>query len=92
MPVPPRPFNFNGLVRHYYLRERPHMGDVQILLTPKHDRERSSHELALEIRQMINQIDVPAGTSLKTVEPPPGPPVMATPAGRGLWPHPRGAP
>ncbi|MBT25338.1 MAG: hypothetical protein CML60_02885 [Rhodobacteraceae bacterium] len=72
------PFNFNGLVRHYYLRERPHMGDVQILLTPKHDRDRSSHELALEIRQMIAQIDLPAGASLKTVEPPPGPPVMAT--------------
>lgn len=72
------PFNFNGLVRHYYLRERPHMGDVQILLTPKHDRERTSHELALVLRQRISQIDVPAGTSLKTVEPPPGPPVMAT--------------
>jgi multidrug efflux pump subunit AcrB len=72
------PFNFNGLVRHYYLRERPHMGDVQILLSPKHDRERTSHELALQIREMINQIDVPAGTSLKAVEPPPGPPVMAT--------------
>ncbi|WP_417241730.1 efflux RND transporter permease subunit [Celeribacter sp.] len=72
------PFNFNGLVRHYYLRERANMGDVQINLTAKHDRERTSHELALVIREMIAELDVPAGTNLKTVEPPPGPPVMAT--------------
>lgn len=72
------PFNFNGLVRHYYLRERPHMGDVQINLTPKTDRDRSSHDLALVIRQMISELDLPPGTNLKTVEPPPGPPVIAT--------------
>ncbi|SEQ26076.1 efflux RND transporter permease subunit [Thalassovita taeanensis] len=72
------PFNFNGLVRHYYLRERPNLGDVQINLTPKGDRDRSSHELALVIRDMLADLDVPQGTSLKTVEPPPGPPVMAT--------------
>ncbi|MEZ5675882.1 Multidrug efflux pump subunit AcrB [Thalassovita litoralis] len=72
------PFNFNGLVRHYYMRERPYMGDVQINLTPKTDRDRSSHDLALIIRDMISELDVPAGTSMKTVEPPPGPPVIAT--------------
>ncbi|KUJ85734.1 multidrug transporter AcrB [Ruegeria marisrubri] len=72
------PFNFNGLVRHYYLREMPHMGDVQINLAPKHDRDRTSHEIALEIRELVSQLDVPAGTSLKTVEPPPGPPVLST--------------
>ncbi|MEM5468936.1 efflux RND transporter permease subunit [Celeribacter marinus] len=72
------PFNFNGLVRHYYLRERANMGDVQINLTAKHDRERTSHELALIIRAMVAQLDVPVGTNIKTVEPPPGPPVMAT--------------
>ncbi|WP_319826353.1 efflux RND transporter permease subunit [Thalassovita sp.] len=72
------PFNFNGLVRHYYLRERPHMGDVQINLTPKTDRDRSSHDLALVIRAMISDLDLPEGASLKTVEPPPGPPVIAT--------------
>jgi multidrug efflux pump subunit AcrB len=72
------PFNFNGLVRHYYLRERPHMGDVQINLTPKTERDRSSHELALDIRKLISSLPLPEGASLKTVEPPPGPPVMAT--------------
>lgn len=72
------PFNFNGLVRHYYLREEPQMGEVAILLTPKHGRDRSSHDLALEIRERISKLDVPKGTNMKTVEPPPGPPVIAT--------------
>ncbi|MAZ15897.1 MAG: multidrug transporter AcrB [Ahrensia sp.] len=72
------PFNFNGLVRHYYLRAYPYQGDVQINLTPKTERDRESHEIALEIRERINRIDVPEGTSLKTVEPPPGPPVIST--------------
>ncbi|GAB4386929.1 efflux RND transporter permease subunit [Albidovulum sp.] len=72
------PFNFNGLVRHYYLRAAPNMGDVQINLAPKGERDRTSHEIALEIRQRIAALDLPAGTSLKTVEPPPGPPVLST--------------
>ncbi|RLL71832.1 efflux RND transporter permease subunit [Paenirhodobacter hankyongi] len=72
------PFNFNGLVRHYYLREYPYQGDVQINLTNKADRDRSSHDIALDVRERIAKLDLPAGTSLKTVEPPPGPPVMAT--------------
>ena len=72
------PFNFNGLVRHSYLRASPHMGDVAINLTPKGDRERSSHEIALDIRKRIAGLKLPAGSSLKVIEPPPGPPVMAT--------------
>lgn len=72
------PFNFNGLVRHYYLREKPELGDVQINLSPKGERERTSHQIALDLRERILKLDVPAGTSLKTVEPPPGPPVIAT--------------
>jgi multidrug efflux pump subunit AcrB len=72
------PFNFNGLVRHSYLRSNPWMGDVAINLTPKGERSRSSHDLALAIREAVLKLDVPAGTSLKVVEPPPGPPVMAT--------------
>ena len=72
------PFNFNGLVRHYYLRDRANMGDVQINLTPKGERERSSHGLALVIRDMIAELPLPEGASLKTVEPPPGPPVIST--------------
>jgi len=72
------PFNFNGLVRHYYLRAEPHLGDVQINLTPKGDRDRASHDIALDIRERLRAIDLPDGASLKTVEPPPGPPVIAT--------------
>ena len=72
------PFNFNGLVRHSYLRALPEQGDVAINLLPKDERDRPSHAIALDIRERIAALDVPPGTSLKVVEPPPGPPVMAT--------------
>lgn len=72
------PFNFNGLVRHYFLRAEPHMGDVQINLSEVGHGARSSHEIALELRERLAALDLPEGASLKTVEPPPGPPVMAT--------------
>ncbi len=72
------PFNFNGLVRHSYYRAEPHLGDVALNLLPKGERRRSSHDLALDIRERIKAVAVPAGTSLKVVEPPPGPPVLAT--------------
>tara|TARA_R110000751_G_scaffold71441_5_gene144811 strand:- start:28 stop:3225 length:3198 start_codon:yes stop_codon:yes gene_type:complete len=72
------PFNFNGLVRHYYLRNQPNLGDVQVNLQHQGERDRTSHDIALDIRQRMVGLDVPAGTSIKVVEPPPGPPVMAT--------------
>jgi multidrug efflux pump subunit AcrB len=72
------PFNFNGLVRHSYMRAAAYNGDVAINLVPKGERDRASHDIALDIRKRISAIKVPAGTSLKVVEPPPGPPVMAT--------------
>jgi multidrug efflux pump subunit AcrB len=72
------PFNFNGLVRHYYVRQMPELGDVQLTLTSKEERERSSHDIALELRQMLQGLPMPEGTSVKVVEPPPGPPVLAT--------------
>jgi multidrug efflux pump subunit AcrB len=72
------PFNFNGLVRHSFYRTEPQQGDVAINLLSKDERERSSHEIALDIREKVAAITVPPGTSLKVVEPPPGPPVMAT--------------
>lgn len=74
----PAPFNFNGLVRHYYLRSEPQLGEVQINLAPKTDRDRASHDIALDIRARLAGLDLPPGTSLKAVEPPPGPPVIAT--------------
>ena len=72
------PFNFNGLVRHYFLRQAPEMGDVQVNLEPKAERDRVSHEVALELRERLSGLDVPDGTVLKVVEPPPGPPVIST--------------
>jgi len=72
------PFNFNGLVRHYYLRTLPEQGDLSITLAAKGDRKRDSHDVALELRTKLADLTLPAGTSLKVVEAPPGPPVMAT--------------
>lgn len=73
------PFNFNGLVRHYFLRNRPEMGDLMVTLAPKADRDRSSHEIALDLRQQLKKaLPLPAGGSIKVVETPPGPPVLAT--------------
>ena len=72
------PFNFNGLVRHSYLRRSPELGDLQVNLTPKGERARSSHEIALELRQRLAELPLPAGSALKVVEVPPGPPVLAT--------------
>lgn len=72
------PFNFNGLVRHTYLRSEPHMGDLQVNLLPKATRDRESHQIALEIRGRLASLRLPEGSAVKVVEPPPGPPVMAT--------------
>ncbi|MEY3307683.1 MAG: hypothetical protein RLZZ413_1721 [Pseudomonadota bacterium] len=72
------PFNFNGLVRHYYLRAEPQMGDLQVNLAPKADRSRESHAIALEMRDRIAALPLPEGGVVKVVEPPPGPPVMST--------------
>lgn len=72
------PFNFNGLVRHYYIRKSPELGDLYVVLVPKAERERSSHEIALDVRARVNRVPVPEGTAIKVVEVPPGPPVLST--------------
>ena len=72
------PFNFNGLVRHYYLRSGPEQGDLQLNFSPKSERSRTSHEIALEVREKLRGLDMPKGTALKVVEVPPGPPVLST--------------
>ncbi len=72
------PFDFNGLVRHYYLRAASYMGDVQVNLRPKDERDRTSHAIALDLRERLSDLDLPEGTVIKVVEPPPGPPVLAT--------------
>lgn len=72
------PFNFNGLVRHYYLRSSPEQGDLTVNLSPKSERDRASHAIALEIREKLAGLPMPEGTVIKVVEPPPGPPVLGT--------------
>lgn len=72
------PFNFNGLVRHYFLRDNPEQGDVMIALLPKGERNRSSHAIALALREELKAVPLPANGSIKVVETPPGPPVLAT--------------
>ncbi len=72
------PFNFNGLVRHSYLRRSPELGDLQVNLRPKSERSRGSHAIALEGRRLLADLPRPEGTVVKVVEVPPGPPVLAT--------------
>lgn len=71
------PINFNGLVRQYYLREGPHVGDLQVNLVDRRQRRRQSHEIARSIRPVLAAIGAAHGASVKVVEVPPGPPVMA---------------
>ena len=71
------PVNFNGLVRQYYLREGANVGDLQVNLVDKHERDRQSHDIALAVRPVLADIGKRYGASVKVVEVPPGPPVMA---------------
>ncbi|MER2633496.1 MAG: efflux RND transporter permease subunit [Rhizobiaceae bacterium] len=72
------PFDFNGLVRHSFYRTGTHQGEAAINLSPKGARGRASHAIAIDIRERLATVAMPEGTSLKVVEPPPGPPVLAT--------------
>ena len=72
------PFNFNGLVRHYYMRANPEQGDLSINLLDKGKRDRASHAIALDIRRRLADLPLPPGSALKVVEVPPGPPVLST--------------
>jgi multidrug efflux pump subunit AcrB len=74
----PAPFNFNGLVRHYYSRESSELGELQINLAPRSERKRASHDIALDLRGRLKDLKLPEGTVLRVVEVPPGPPVLAT--------------
>lgn len=71
------PINFNGLVRQYYLRRQPWQGDVQVNLSARQDRTEQSHAIALRVRPALAAIAQTTGASIKVVEVPPGPPVMA---------------
>gem|GEM_PF-2394 len=72
------PYNFNGLVRHYYLRDKPWQGDIQVQLKHKADRKRTSHQIAAEARRLLTPIAEKNGFNIEVVEMPPGPPVLQT--------------
>ena len=71
------PINFNGLIRQYYLREGGHVGDLQVNLVDKSQRERSSHEIALSLRDDLRRIGAQFNANVKLAEVPPGPPVLS---------------
>ncbi len=71
------PINFNGLVRQYYLREGPAVGDIQVNLVDKSHRERKSHDIARSVREPLQAIGNRFGAVVKIVEVPPGPPVLS---------------
>ena len=73
-----QPFDFNGLVRHYYLRNSPELGELHVELKPKGERARESHAIAVELRHRLASLKLPQGSVVKVVEVPPGPPVLAT--------------
>ncbi len=72
------PFNFNGLVRHYFLRRAPSMADLQVNFVSKKERSAQSHDLAKRLRPALVEIARHRGARVKVVEIPPGPPVLDT--------------
>ena len=72
------PYNFNGLVRHYFLRQAPHLADLQVNLVPKDARSAQSHDVARRVRERLLPIAVAAGATIQVAEVPPGPPVLQT--------------
>ena len=71
------PITFNGLMRQYYLRSGPIVGDLHVGLVDKAERHRKSHAIALAVRPALAKIGERYGASVKIVEVPPGPPVLA---------------
>jgi multidrug efflux pump subunit AcrB len=72
------PYNFNGLVRHYFLRGQPNQADIQVNLLSRHERSRQSHEIAKALRPGLQKIADGYGARIKVSEVPPGPPVLQT--------------
>lgn len=72
------PYNFNGLVRHYFMRKGSGVSDIQVNLAGKDKRARSSHQIAAAVRPEIQKIAARFGANVKVAEVPPGPPVLQT--------------
>ncbi len=72
------PFNFNGLVRHYYLRRQANQADIQVNLLPVDQRKEQSHAIAKRLRPLLDAAAAPYGARVQVSEVPPGPPVVQT--------------
>ncbi len=72
------PYNFNGLVRHYFLRRGPNVADIQVNLLPRHERDAQSHDIAKRVRPGLQEIARRYHANIKVAEVPPGPPVLQT--------------
>jgi multidrug efflux pump subunit AcrB len=72
------PYNFNGLVRHYFLRRGPDVADIQVNLAPKGERKAQSHDIARRVRPKVQAVAARYGARVKVAEVPPGPPVLQT--------------
>jgi multidrug efflux pump subunit AcrB len=72
------PFNFNGLVRHYFMRRGANVADIQVNLLPKGERKAQSHDIAKRIRPRVTEIAAKFGARVAVAEVPPGPPVLQT--------------
>ena len=72
------PFNFSGMVRHYYLRQGGNVADIQVNVIGKRYREEQNHDIATRIRPTLTEIGDRYGARIKVIEPPPGPPVLQT--------------
>ena len=81
------PFNFNGLVRHYFLRSGPNVADLQVNLLHKSERELSSHDMAKKVRPIVVEIAQRHGVRVKVAEIPSGPARAVDAGGRGLRPR-----
>ena len=71
------PISFNGLVRHYFLRNSAELGDIQVNLVHKSERDRDSHSIARSVRSELQRLALPYDANVKVAEVPPGPPVWA---------------
>ena len=72
------PMDFNGMVRHYYLRQEGDGADIRVNLADKERRKQQSHEILLRVRKDLEAIGLSHGSRIKIVEVPPGPPVIST--------------
>jgi len=84
-----QPFNFNGLVRHYYLRDEAWNGDLLVMLKDKHERARGSHAIAVAARDRLTPLAGGLGARIAVVEMPPGPPVLQTVVAEVYGPSPQ---